>query len=222
MAERAQLTRRRWRCPCHPKSHCPTRRRSTLTSNNWYLPSNPLSYAYFSVLALYREALSHLLGKYNDLTEELTIVNELVSRLIGIKKRKRDIMEAFSHLLGEYNELASQGMSIMDDYEVFEEGTIEKLSNVEGEQLRPPPLELQIKEFSRVQPKADWPILNVIKFVQSRDSINFFALSQKYKILIIPNILTLGKSYEYVRLVFYAPTQKYKILTIPNNLAMEK
>ncbi|URE47340.1 hypothetical protein MUK42_32685 [Musa troglodytarum] len=196
MAERAQLTRRRWRCPCHPKSHCPTRRRSTLTSNNWYLPSNPLSYAYFSVLALYREALSHLLGKYNDLTEELTIVNELVSRLIGIKKRKRDIMEAFSHLLGEYNELASQGMSIMDDYEVFEEGTIEKLSNVEGEQLRPPPLELQIKEFSRVQPKADWPILNgksyecvftkkkkvmVIKFMQSQGSIDFLCTISKIK-----------------------------------------
>ncbi|URE47342.1 hypothetical protein MUK42_32685 [Musa troglodytarum] len=197
MAERAQLTRRRWRCPCHPKSHCPTRRRSTLTSNNWYLPSNPLSYAYFSVLALYREALSHLLGKYNDLTEELTIVNELVSRLIGIKKRKRDIMEAFSHLLGEYNELASQGMSIMDDYEVFEEGTIEKLSNVEGEQLRPPPLELQIKEFSRVQPKADWPILNesLHKFVIQ---LGFYALTQKYKILTTPNILALGKSYECV------------------------
>ncbi|RRT70003.1 hypothetical protein B296_00026255 [Ensete ventricosum] len=37
----------------------------------------------------------------------------------------------------------------------------------------------------------------VINFTQSRISINFHALSQKFKMLAFPNVLAHGKSYEH-------------------------
>ncbi|RRT33941.1 hypothetical protein B296_00048993 [Ensete ventricosum] len=76
---------------------------------------------------------------------------------------------------------------------------------------------------------------------QSQVSIFFRALSRKFKILAIPDVLAHGKSYEHgfatkrdghklcaksravmFRLVFRAPSQKFKILDIPVLLANGK